>query len=181
MVIPTSWYFSMSRISLRKNGQLAKHQFSKERMKQAIETFGINTLDEHGCGVIHHLQHMTDNQIDLVMQYKPSFLDRGICPYWPGHSNKRRVELLKKILEHDTEHVYNTHWFRFGDCVYKNLFTFINSFFNEQYVREYYDRNTLNVRFVEYTLLSNHMNKWVSLFDLMLDHVDLSDKKRRFY
>lgn len=177
MAVPTSWFVCMNRKSRKKNGKQST-QFAKRRIIHAIEKYGVNTLSVHGYSIFRSFGDMTDKQIDIVMGYKPNLIGADGNLYWPGHNFEGDVNALKKILEYDTEYVYNTHPYRFGNVVYKNLLEFSKGFDEDDGWYYRYGQGFNGIK-VERMLLSNHMNKWISLFNLMLDYVDLNDSKRR--
>ena len=155
-----------------------------ERLIRMIEKYGINAESPqtqliHCTRIIHFLDMMTHEQINIVMSYKPDFVIRGYV-YWIGPRDDKCIYILKKVLENDTDYKYITAPFKFGQFMYKNIYTFLKE---SNSLIDHFSKDPKwkeNPKIQEYILISNHMKKAMSLFDLMMPHLEESNKKRRF-
>jgi len=97
--------------------------------------------------------------------------------YFDGEGGDLSMHILENILENDDNYEYNTmpvYWYsqrlEENDTLY-NLFIVKD-------VKPSLIGYAIHPK--AYMLISNHMNKGITLFDLMLKNIDLDGKKRRF-
>jgi len=158
---PVSWIGKL-RICLRS-------ELSIDKLRHVIDKYGVDTVSLRGGYLVDYLNSMTPEQIDVVLEFKPNFFLSGYA-YCPPLYLESSVYLMQKILEHDVDYKYNTHCYERNFEIYKNLYECLK----ERDDKLYPERQIM-------TLVSNHMNKWISLFDMMKPHLEESNKKRRFH
>lgn len=154
---------------------------TNEEFIDIIERCGIDAVSIRGSTIMDYIYWMTFDQISIVTRYKPN-LYRGeylFCPtIFDGERGDISMHILENILENDDNYEYNTvpiYWYsqrlEENDTLY-NLFIVKD-------VKTSLKGYTIHPK--AYMLISNHMNKGITLFDLMLKNIDLDGKKRRFH
>jgi len=141
-------------------------------LKNAIEETGINTISMLNGIVLEYMTDMTMDQVDIVLSFKPDLTVKGYI-YCPVLCNEHNINILEKLLEYDVEGLYNTYQRVTG---YANA---IHGTLYDNFVLEEEHQTFKRSRRAK-MLISNHRNKWISLFDLMLPCLEESNKKRRF-
>lgn len=175
--LKTSWFEAISE-DINIGGVDFKRVVIDDKLRDAIEKYGINANDAYGMRILYDLMNMSFSQIDIVMTYNPDFVIDGRI-FDIGHLSGKHIYILQKLLENDVEYRYNTTMFVPGPGSYKNIFEYIKT---NNYVTSKLDKpeyaSDLGVR--EYILLYNHMKKSTTLFDLMKPLLEENDKRRRF-
>lgn len=139
-----------------------------EVLRNAIKENGIDTISILNGTVIEYTCDMTMDQVDIVLSFKPNLIAKKTI-YCPLLCNDHNIDTLQKLLEYDVEGLYNTHQYVYA-C--REVGTLYDLFVLE--------KETFKTPERAKTLISNHRNKWISLFDLMKPCLEESDKKRRF-
>lgn len=155
---------------------------TNNKLIKAIDKYGVDTIDRNKNRlIIDHIERLTIDQIDILLAYKPklSFVNyfNEERVYWYGDYNHQKSYILKKVLESDTEYIYNTHPFYFIDHRYNNLLEYITSILDNEMLNP----DNKSIIHEQHLLLSNHMNKGRTLFDLMKPLLEKTNKKRRFH
>lgn len=157
-----------------------------ERLVHYVNTYGVNTRDHLGFGLHIHLQNMTKEQLKFVFSHDWDFRTKQGDVYYAGIFIKHPVYLFKMLLKHDHHGRYLTEGC-YDHRKNMSLWTHLNNY--KQYcLRMYMDRKRYKEDYKKWydiisqqvDLLSNHKNKKMALFDMMLPWLDKSDKKRRF-
>jgi len=129
---------------------------------------------------------MTKEQLKFVFSHDCDFRTRSGDVYYPGIFVKQPVYLFKMLLKHDhhgrylKEGCYDhgkqislwTHLNRYQRKCWK---LYLDEAFHTRDLKRWYDILSQQI-----DLLSNHKNKKLTLFDIMLPWLDKSDKKVRF-
>jgi len=156
-----------------------------DKLIRTIEKYGVDTIDKHRQRlIVDHVKKLTDDQLDILLGYKPKltfvvfFNEERV--FWFGDFIHKETYILKKVLESDTEYAYNTHPFYFMYQRYKNLLEYITFILDDEKNQISSPDHKLIIC-EQHLLLKNHMNKWISLFDMMKPHLEKSDKKRRIH
>lgn len=177
---PRSWYCSITKVV--DGGQLsARTIISDEKLKQAIDNYGVNTQSLLDRRLIDYLCEMSFSQIDLVMSYKPDFMVLQRSYWYFDINTEKDVYVLQKMLENDIEFKYVTTEVWYGQTLYANMICFVKGVFSYMPLYMINDGVYSNISVKAYILLTNHVKKWISLFDVMKDELDLDNKKQRFY
>lgn len=152
---PFTWYSYIIDI-IGEDTQHEKYVISDDKLKQMIDKYGVDTIATDGDRIIDHLWMMNNHQIDIVMSYKPNFIFRDVFIIDRYNTFTKRFNyILQKILENDDDFKYAKCMIWCGQSQYANL---------ECFVRIYYRYMAHDGKYV---LLSNHVKKWISLFDMM--------------
>jgi len=162
------------------------HDVDTERLVDYINQYGVNTSDYAGYRLCNYLHHMTKEQIKIVFSHNPDFTTKQGDVYYPGIGGKRCTRIFKILLKHDHHGIY------LSKGCYNNrrswgLWTYLNDL-KRFYIDLYHKTNNTNGNinaFYKTTckhidLLSNHKNKKLTLFEMMLPWLDKSDKRARF-
>jgi len=177
---PRSWYYSITEIV--DMGDLTERTIvSDEKLKQSIEKYGVDAVSSTDDRLIHYIGPMMSfSQIDLVMSYKPNFIINGVF-YNVFNNTGKHIYILQKTLENDIDFKICTAKVYHGHTMFCNIMVFIERFYSHipDLMMDVRLKSDHAVR--EYMLLTNHVKKWISLFDVMKDELDLDNKKRRIY
>lgn len=153
------------------------------RLKQAIEKYGVDTLDDVRTRlIVNVMSHLTPKQIDVLLSYKPSFTFRVYWPeprvFWHGYYDSQSVMILDKVLKHDVDYIYNTYPIYYDMQRYNNLLELVIWHLNSGKVllTDYHQRILSQQR----DLLENHMKKGITLFEMIKPWLEKNNKKRRF-
>jgi len=148
---------------------------SDVKLKQMIDKHGVDTQDSAKGRVINLLDRMTYQQIDLVMSYRPNFIFRDY--FWIERFDSiHGIRILQKILENDNNFRYAKCMIWCGQSQYANLECFVRIYYHSMtsvfrdpgMILTMCDAPRVDKHDVQkYILLSNHVKKWISLFDMM--------------
>lgn len=170
------WYSSIIDI-VDEDTIIERCVISDDKLKQAIEKYGVDAVSSTGGMIIDYLYRMNKKQIDLVMSYKPNFIFRDLFNF--DHFNNGHnynVYILQKILEDDNDFKYAKCMIWCGQTQYANLECFVKIYYHSMtsvfrdpgILLTMCDAPHVNKHDVQkYILLSNHVKKWISLFDMM--------------
>jgi len=173
-----TWYSAITEgVNL---GQLNQKMIvSDEKLKHAVETYGIHKASKAGDVVTDYLCLMSFSQIEFVMSYKPRFFVNGMF-HKVFASTGKDIYILQKILENDVEFKCVTSKVFFGHSISDNLMCFVDTYYSHMPNLMMDVRLQSDPAVREYILLTNHIKKWISLFDMMKPILEESDKRRRF-
>jgi len=154
-----------------------EHVIDTQELIEYIEKHGVNTKDSYNISIYVIFNKMTNDQIDIVFDvyhFNPLFEDK--CLYLYKYITEKGAYVFKKLLQHDHDFKYLKYPVGAGEFGVISL----REWFNIQSKRRMsYDKYVGKQMF---RLYYDHYNKGISLFNLMLDNVDLNiDKKQRFH
>lgn len=157
-----------------------------ERLIDYINRYGVNTRDRVGFKVCNYLHRMSKDQIKIVFSHNPDFRTRSGDVYYPGITNKKCTRTFKVLLKHDHDGRYLSEGC-YNSRQSLSLWTYLNDL-KQFYIDRYYKTNNTHGNVNRYykiickhiDLLSNHKNKKMTLFNMMLPWLDKSDKRARF-
>lgn len=173
---PFNWHHSIVKI-IDEGALSEKYVISDVKLKQMIDEYGVDTVSFDGDRIIDHLYIMNNHQIDLVMSYKPNFIFNNtfIFDYYNTGLN-RDIYVLQKIIKDDNDFKYASCMVWCGQTLYANLECFVRIYYHSM-TFVFKDPSILltmcDAPYVgkhdvqKYILLSNHVKKWISLFDMM--------------
>lgn len=154
---------------------------NKDKLTSAIEKYGIDTEDKYGITLFQIIVgrvYFSFDEIDIILSFKPCLIyqypstGETVVRYGEWICSRSGTRLLSKLLDCDVNFFYNQYPLYHDDKRYSNLL-------------EYASCLTWNVSNRQswkcFDLLKNHMNKWISLFDLMKDELEENNKKQPFY
>lgn len=132
-----------------------------KRLIAAIEKYGVNKTGKFGERLIHYLSEMEEEHIDIVLSYKPDFIYDGVL-HVTGFYTNNHCYILQKILENDVEYRFISYSFQWwsGD-IYKNIYAYACDPNRSAFIKER-----------ACVLVSNHRNKGITLFELMLEQLN---------
>lgn len=173
-----SWYANI--VDIVDEGTLyEKDVISDVKLKQMIDDCGVDTVSPDGDRITDHLGRMNNHQIDIVMSYKPNFIFRNAFNFdrfGSGFNCYCYVYILQKIIENDDDFRYTKCIILCGGFQYDNLECFVRIYYRSivsifkdpSITLAMYDVPHVDKHDVQkYILLSNHVKKWFSLFDMM--------------
>lgn len=152
---------------------------STELLVKYMNKYGIHTYLFHQ-NIIHFLYDMTDEQADIVFSYVYfEYVEKGhIFDVKESNLDHRLIAFL---LKNDDEGKYvrykKTYWISSYQCYEKcTLLEYLLS----QNEKHYNNHAKMNLK-LSIHMLENHKRRHLTLFEIMIDELDLNiDKRRRF-
>lgn len=148
-----------------------------QKMIEYIDRYGINAKDIHGRGIYITFYVMTNVQIDIVFdQYQFDPFIHGRYLFFYEYRTERGLHIFEKLIEND-------HDYKYLKCpINSSYFGLISleEWFEFKGVSPFSSDDGIGKKM--YKLYENHVKKGTSLFDLMLENIDLNiDKKQRIH
>lgn len=80
---------------------------SISKMVIAINLYGVNTKDKAGFYLLHRINRMTEEQIDVLLSFKPSLTGSEGLPIWTTYFLLDiGYGYVKKLIDYDKNGVY---------------------------------------------------------------------------
>lgn len=150
-----------------------------EELKAFIDKYGVDYRDKLGECLLNFCCHLPETHIDLIMSYKPNFVNsRGRVMISFSYQMKRAPYALQKLLEIDYDFVYVT---KATTSEYKPYLQFLRMIYEFYISHKMEDTETYSRIELMMLLLENHEKRYYKLFDLLMMLIDdnNNNKKRR--
>jgi len=158
------------------------YNVNSDKLRSAINKYGIDIKDQRHDTLIQIIFRcrlsFSYKQVCIVLSFKPNLLyEWGPNEYFIRYNglwmySDIETQILQVLLHNDVNFDYNKYPVSYQFKKYDNLLNLVCFFIK---------RDGFSIHEKRYDLLKNHMNKGISLFELMKDELEENNKKQRFY